>query len=157
MNGPQFETLTSSDIPLPLVLNSCGEFVGLIRPHSAEKVGAGLLPPDAAPSRAKAAPGRRSNAVAARATALQRIFELFMARSIGAVRCTGNRTLVLGPLYAAGSLSLGSGHRTPRPLRPGRWLGSAADASHRRGSAVRGRHRLPALASRALRRRADDA
>src|SRR4051794_28113403 len=97
MYGPQFVTLTSSDIPLPLVLNSCGEFVAVMTPHSAEKVGVVLLPPDAAPSRARAALGRRSSAAAARATAPLRMFELFMAHSIGAVRCASNRTLVLGP------------------------------------------------------------
>src|SRR4051812_14918897 len=86
MYGPQFATLTSSDIPLPLVLKSCGEFVGVMTPHSAEKVGVTLLPPDAAPSRARAAPGRRSRAVAARAAALLRMVEVFMGRSIGAAR-----------------------------------------------------------------------
>src|SRR3954468_24546374 len=97
MYGPQFVTLTSSDIPLPLVLNSCGEFVGLMTPHSAGKVGVVLLPPDAAPSRANAAPGRMSSAVAARATAPRRMVGLFMARSIGAASCARNGTLVLGP------------------------------------------------------------
>src|SRR4051812_17431862 len=97
MNGPQFVTLTSSDIPLPLVLNSCGEFVPAMTPQSAEKVGVVLLPPDAAPSRANAAPGRRSSAAAARATAPLRRFKVFMARSIGAVSCTCNGTLV--PLH----------------------------------------------------------
>src|SRR4051794_31890818 len=103
MYAPQFVTRTSSDIPLPLVLNSCGEFVAVMTPHSAEKVGLVLLPPDAAPSRAKAAPGRRRSAAAVRATALRRMFELFMAHSIGAVRCASNRTLVLRPRYAAGT------------------------------------------------------
>src|SRR3954463_15002615 len=83
MYGPQFVTLTSSDIPPPLVLNSCGEFIGVMAPHSAEKVGVVLLPPEAAPSRANAAPGMRSSAVVARATALRRMVEVFMARSIG--------------------------------------------------------------------------
>src|SRR4051812_3051438 len=102
MYGPQFATRTSSDIPLPLVLNSCGEFVAPMTPHSAENVGVVLLPPDAAPSRAKAAPGRRSSAAAAaRATALRRKFELFMGRSIGADSCACNGTLVLGPRYRA--------------------------------------------------------
>src|SRR5689334_2789234 len=73
MYWPQFLTLTSSDIPPPLVLKSCGEFVAVMTPQSAEKVGVVLLPPEAAPSRARAAPGTRSSAAAARAAALVRM------------------------------------------------------------------------------------
>src|SRR4051794_27037254 len=83
MYGPQLVTLTSSVIPPPLVLNGCGVFVGVITPHSAGKVGVVLLAPDAAPSRANAAPGSRSSAMLARAIAPRRMVELFMARSIG--------------------------------------------------------------------------
>src|SRR3954447_24289948 len=86
MYGPQFATLTSRDMPLPPVLNRCRELVGVRTPHSAGKVGVVLLPPDAAPSRANAAPGRRSSAVEARATALRQMVDLFMARSRGRSR-----------------------------------------------------------------------